>query len=39
METVLDLQKLEVPEEEHLFGRSAGSSWTDCCYGDPVADD
>jgi hypothetical protein len=33
MELVLDLQKLEVPTEEDLFGNSSGSSTTDCCNG------
>ena len=33
MELVLDLQKLEVPTEEDLFGNSSGSSSTDCCNG------
>jgi len=32
MEIVLELQKLEVPQEEDLFGNSAGSSWADCCF-------
>jgi hypothetical protein len=31
MEIILDLQKLEVPQEEDLFGNSSGSSTTDCC--------
>jgi len=33
MEIVLDLQKLEVPQEEDLFGSSTGSSSSDCCNG------
>jgi len=33
MEIVLDLQKLEVPQEEDLFGSSTGSSTGDCCNG------
>jgi hypothetical protein len=33
MEIVLDLQKLEVPQEEDLFGSSTGSSTSDCCNG------
>ena len=33
MEFVLDLQKLEVPQEEELFGSSCSSSWSDCCKG------
>ena len=33
MELVLDLQKLEVPTEEDLFGSSCTSSSTDCCNG------
>lgn len=32
-EIVLDLQKLEVPEEEELFGNSTGSSIASCCNG------
>ena len=31
MEVVLDLQKLEVPTEEELFGDSSGSSAAFCC--------
>ena len=31
MELVLDLQKLEVPKEEELFGDSSGSSAAFCC--------
>ena len=31
MEIVLDLQKLEVPREEDLFGSSTGSSSKNCC--------
>jgi Lanthionine-containing peptide SapB precursor RamS len=31
MEIVLDLQKLEVPNEEDLFGNSSGSSVIGCC--------
>ena len=31
MEIILDLQKLEVPQEEELFGNSCSSSWSDCC--------
>ena len=34
METVLDLQKLEVPKDEDLFATSTTSSWTMCCHGD-----
>ena len=33
MEIVLDLQKLEVPREEDLFGSSTGSSTDHCCNG------
>jgi hypothetical protein len=33
MEIVLDLQKLEVPQEEDLFGSSTGSSSSGCCNG------
>jgi hypothetical protein len=33
MEIVLDLQKLEVPREEDLFGSSTGSSTLICCFG------
>jgi hypothetical protein len=33
MDIVLELQKLEVPEEEDLFGSSTGSSSTNCCNG------
>jgi hypothetical protein len=33
MEIVLDLQKLEVPEEEDFFGSSTGSSSSGCCNG------
>jgi len=33
MEIVLDLQKLEVPQEEDLFGSSTGSSSYKCCNG------
>jgi len=33
MELVLDLQKLEVPTEEDLFGSSTGSSVSGCCNG------
>jgi hypothetical protein len=33
MEIVLDLQKLEVPQEEDLFGSSTGSSTSGCCNG------
>jgi hypothetical protein len=33
MEIVLDLQKLEVPQEEDLFGSSTGSSHSGCCNG------
>ena len=33
LEIVLDLQKLEVPQEEDLFGTSTGSSNTNCCNG------
>ena len=31
MEIVLDLQKLEVPQQEDLFGSSTGSSSSHCC--------
>jgi hypothetical protein len=31
MEIILDLQKLEVPKEEELFGDSTGSSIAACC--------
>lgn len=31
MEIVLDLQKLEVPQEEDFFGNSSGSSSGWCC--------
>lgn len=31
IEIVLDLQKLEVPQEEDLFGTSTGSSQCACC--------
>jgi hypothetical protein len=31
MDIVLDLQKLEVPKEEELFGDSSGSSALACC--------
>jgi hypothetical protein len=33
MELVLELQKLEVPQEEDLFGWSTGSSSSNCCNG------
>ena len=33
MEIVLDLQKLEVPQQEDLFGSSTGSSTDHCCNG------
>ena len=33
MEIILDLQKLEVPQEEDLFGHSTGSSTDNCCNG------
>ena len=33
MEIILDLQKLDVPQEEDLFGSSTGSSSTNCCNG------
>jgi hypothetical protein len=33
MDIVLDLQKLEVPEEEDFFGSSTGSSNSGCCNG------
>lgn len=35
LEIVLDLQKLEVPQEEDLFGSSTGSSDSGCCNGRP----
>jgi hypothetical protein len=31
MDIVLDLQKLEVPTEDQLFGDSSGSSIIGCC--------
>jgi hypothetical protein len=31
MEFVLELQKLEVPQDEELLGNSCSSSWSDCC--------
>lgn len=31
MDIVLDLQKLDVPNEEELFGDSSGSSAIACC--------
>jgi hypothetical protein len=31
VDIVLDLQKLEVPEEEVFFGNSGGSSIQRCC--------
>jgi hypothetical protein len=31
MEIVLDLQKLEVPQDEDFFGSSSGSSAIACC--------
>ncbi len=35
MQTVLDLQKLEVAETtDSLFGNSCTSSWYTCCNGD-----
>jgi hypothetical protein len=33
MDIILELQKLEVPQEEDLFGNSTGSSQTNCCNG------
>jgi hypothetical protein len=33
MDIVLELQKLEVPQEEDLFGNSTGSSQSGCCNG------
>lgn len=33
METILKLQKLEMPAAEDLFGSSSGSSQSDCCKG------
>jgi hypothetical protein len=33
MEIVLELQELEVPETESLFGSSCTSSTSDCCNG------
>jgi hypothetical protein len=33
MDIVLELQKLEIPEEEDLFGSSTGSSTSGCCNG------
>lgn len=33
MDIILELQKLEVPEEEDLFGNSTTSSSTGCCNG------
>ena len=35
MEIILDLQKLEMPKEEDLFGDSSGSSAVRCCNGGP----
>jgi hypothetical protein len=31
MENVLELQKLEIPQDEELFGSSCTSSWSNCC--------
>ena len=31
MDIVLDLQKLELPEEDVFFGNSTGSSRAGCC--------
>lgn len=31
MDIVLDLQKLDLPTEEDLFGNSTGSSSSHCC--------
>jgi len=36
MEIILDLQKLDVPTEEDLFGSSSGSSVSGCCNGKEV---
>ncbi len=33
MEIVLDLQTLEVPEPDTMFGSSCTSSTNDCCNG------
>ena len=33
MDIVLDLQTLEVPEADALFGNSCSSSFSDCCKG------
>lgn len=33
MDIVLDLQTLEVPEADALFGSSCTSSTNDCCNG------
>jgi hypothetical protein len=33
MQAVLDLQKLEVPEPDTVFGSSCTSSTNDCCKG------
>ena len=33
MDIVLDLQKLELPEEEAFFGNSCSSSEEQCCNG------
>ena len=38
MEIVLDLQKLELPEEEIVFGNSCTSSGTGCCNGGSEVD-
>jgi hypothetical protein len=36
MDIILDLQKLEVPEPEALFGNSCTSSLVTACNGDTV---
>jgi hypothetical protein len=33
MEIILDLQKLEVPENDAMFGNSCTSSTSGCCNG------
>jgi len=33
MDIVLELQKLEVPQEDELLGNSTGSSVSSCCNG------
>jgi hypothetical protein len=31
MDTVLELQKLEIPQDAELLGSSCTSSWSNCC--------